>query len=486
MQKLALIFLPPAAAVLLLAVSAAGQTLSPDVKQYVKVDAPTVALTHVRVIDGTGAGAKEDQTVVLSGGKIRSIADAKSGAAPKDAKVIDATGMTALPGLVLLHEHMFYPAGGGVFHEMAFSFPRLYLASGVTSLRTGGSIEPYTDLEIKKLIDAGKSVGPKIHVTGPYLEGVGAFTPQMHAITSPEDARNTVAFWAGQGTTSFKAYNTITGAELKAAIDEAHARGFKLTGHLCSIGFREAAGLGIDDLEHGLVVDTEFLPGKQPDVCPDQIKAFLHLATMDVNGPEIQQTIRMLVEKKVAVTSTLAVLEMFVPGRDATPARVLAAMSDAAKVGFLTSRARLDDPERNQQRYGQPNSPWTRLFQMEEQFEHAFAKAGGLLVAGTDPTGNGGALAGFGSQREGELLVEAGFTPLEAIQICTQNGALYLGIENDAGTIAPGKSADLILVKAAPDKDVKDLEKVETVFKDGVGYDSQKLIDSVSGLVGIR
>lgn len=450
------------------------------------MDAPTVALTHVRVIDGTGSGAKEDQTVVLSSGKVQSLTDARSAAAPKDAKIIDATGMTVLPGLVLLHEHMFYPAGAGVFHEMAFSFPRLYLANGVTSLRTGGSIEPYTDLEIKKLIDAGKSVGPKMHATGPYLEGVGAFTPQMHAITSPEDARNTVAFWAGQGATSFKAYNVITGAELKAAIDEAHAHGLKVTGHLCSIGFREAAGLGIDDLEHGLVVDTEFFPGKQPDVCPEPTKAILHLATMDVNGPEIQQTIRTLVEKKVAVTSTLAVFEMIVPAREATPARVLAAMSDAAKVVFLTSRARIDDPARNQQRYGQPNSPWSRLFQMEKQFERAFAKAGGLLVAGTDPTGNGGALAGFGSQREVELLVEAGFTPLEAIQICTQNGARYLGIESDVGTIAPGKSADLILVKGAPDKDINDIEKVETVFKDGVGYDPQKLIDSVRGLVGIR
>jgi imidazolonepropionase-like amidohydrolase len=123
---------------------------------------------------------------------------------------------------------------------------------------------------------------------------------------------------------------------------------------------------------------------------------------------------------------------------------------------------------------------------MEMDFEHAFAKAGGLLLAGVDPTGNGGALPGFGDQREVELLVEAGFTPLEAIQICTQNGARYLGIENEVGTIAPGKAADLIVVRGAPDKNIADIESVQLVFKDGVGYDSEKLIQSVRGLVGIR
>ena len=466
----------------LLSATAAAQTLSPGVREYVKVDAPVVALTHVRVIDGTGAPAKEDQAVVLAAGKILSI----GGPVPADAQILDLTGHTVLPGLVMVHEHLFYPAGGGVFHEMAFSFPRLYLAGGVTTIRTGGSIEPYTDLEIKKLIDSGQAIGPKMHVTGPYLEGKGSFTPQMHAISDPEDARRTVNFWADQGATSFKAYNFITRAELKAAIDAAHARGLTVTGHLCSIGFREAAELGINDLEHGLVVDTEFFPEKKPDQCPNPTKAVLHLTTLEVSGPEIQQTIRTLVEKNVAITSTLPVFEMFVPGRPATPQRLLDAMSENARVGFLTSRSRLDDAARNQQRYGRPDSPWTKAFRMELEFEYAFAKAGGLLIAGVDPTGNGGALPGFGDQRQVELLVEAGFTPLEAIKICTWNGAQFLGVSNQVGSVAPGKAADLIVVKGDPGKNIADIENVEIVFKDGVGYDSEKLIQSVRGLVGIR
>ncbi|HEV2183460.1 MAG TPA: amidohydrolase family protein, partial [Candidatus Acidoferrales bacterium] len=249
-----------------------ADSLAPGVREFVKVSAPVIALTHARVIDGTGAPARTNQTIIISGGKIQSIGDSASISVPAGAQVLDLTNKTVIPGLVGMHEHMFYPAGGrtavAMYNEMGFSFPRLYLANGVTSLRTTGSIEPYTDLELKKLIDSGKLAGPKIHVTGPYLEGAGSFTPQMHGLTGADDARKTVDYWADEGVTSFKAYMHITRAELAAAIQEAHKRGIKVTGHLCSVGFKEAAALGIDDLEHGLMVDTEFDPGKTPDVCP--------------------------------------------------------------------------------------------------------------------------------------------------------------------------------------------------------------------------
>jgi hypothetical protein len=128
----------------------------------------------------------------------------------------------------------------------------------------------------------------------------------------------------------------------------------------------------------------------------------------------------------------------------------------------------------------------TALLRKEMDFEVAFVKAGGLLLSGPDPTGNGGVLPGFGDQREIELLVEAGFTPVEAIQVATQNGAQYLSQQDRIGTLAPGKQADLVLIKGDPSKRIDDIENVETVFKAGVGYDSRKLIDSVRGQVGIR
>jgi hypothetical protein len=256
----------------------------------------------------------------------------------------------------------------------------------------------------------------------------------------------------------------------------------KITGHLCSIGFREAAELGIDDLEHGLVADTEFTPGKQPDKCPPGQQNIATLLKLDVNGPEIQQTIRTLIDKHVAVTSTLPVFEASVPNppagqprRPLEAPRVLSAMSPQAQAAYLGARARIA-----------PDSPSGAMLKKEMQFEYAFAKAGGLLLAGPDPTGNGGVLAGYGDQREIELLVEAGFTPLEAIRIATLNGAQFLGEQDRIGSIAPGKQADLVVIKGDPSRDINDIEKVEIVFKDGVGYDSQKLIQSVQGLVGIR
>jgi imidazolonepropionase-like amidohydrolase len=246
---------------------AAAQTLSPEVRNFVKVDAPVIALTHVRVIDGTGAAPREDQTIVLSRGKIESVSEASAANLPRNAQVLDLHGYTVIPGLVGMHDHLFYPIAPGSFADMAYSFPRLYLAGGVTTIRTTGSIEPYTDLQIKKQIDAGEMPGPHVHVTGPYLEGAGSWAVQLHQLSGPEDATRTVNYWLDEGVDNFKAYMFITHDELGAAITAAHKRGAKVTGHLCTIGFREAAALGIDNLEHGLMVDSEFLPDHKPGEC---------------------------------------------------------------------------------------------------------------------------------------------------------------------------------------------------------------------------
>ena len=477
----------PVVALLVLLPTLTLAQISPEVKSFVTVDAPVIALTHVRVIDGTGSAPKDDRTIVIAGGRIQSVGDAAKATVPGDAKVLDLHGYTVIPGLVGMHDHLFYPAGGGWFREMGFSFPRLYLASGVTAIRTTGGLETYTDIEIKKQIDSGKAPGPKIHITGPYLEGEGSFAVQMHALTGPDDARKTVAFWAEEGATSFKAYMFITRAELGAAIEEAHKRGLKVTGHLCSVTFREAAALGIDDLEHGLLVDTDFVPDKKPDVCPPTGPAVKQLADkIDINGAEVQQTIRELVAHRVAVTSTLPVFEMLLPDRPSLQQRMLDTLSPDARATFLANKVRVGDPALLRQRYATETSPWPVLLKKEMEFERAFEQAGGLLLAGEDPTGIGGVLAGFGDQREVELLVEAGFTPVEAIRISTLNGAQFLGEADRIGSIAPGKQADLVVIHGDPSANIADVEKVETVFKDGIGYDSAKLINSVRGLVGLQ
>ncbi len=467
-----------------LSIECPAQTPQPERQQFIRAEAPLIALAHVRVIDGTGAAPLDDQTVVIADGKIQSIMPSANANVPKNAQVLDLKGYTVMPGLVGMHDHMFFPMGGSppMYSNMGTSFPRLYLALGVTTIRTTGSVAPDLDLEIKKLIDAGRMIGPKMHITAPYLEGVGSFTPVMHTLTGPEDARRMVNFWADAGATSFKAYMNITRDELRAAVVEAHKRGLKVTGHLCSVTYREAAEIGIDNLEHGLLPDSEFVANKQPDKCPGAAVS-ASLLQLDLNSDAVKETIRTLVAKNVALTSTLPVFEAGAPvtqsGIGAASAvlnpRVLNAMNPDARVRYLTNRSRIA-----------ANSNAAALVRKSMDFERAFVAAGGLLMAGLDPTGNGGIVAGFGDLREVELLVEAGFTPVEAIKIATLNGAKFLGEDTRIGSIAVGKQADLMIVKGNPAANIADIEKVEIVFKDGVGYDSEKLIQSVQGLVGIR
>lgn len=465
----------------------AAPQVPPALKPFVKIDAPILVLEHVRVIDGTGAPARDDQEVVIEEGRIAFVGiQYVAPPLPQGATVLDMTGKTIFPGLVGMHEHLFYPLPGGgpgllpLYGEMADSAPRLYLAAGVTSARTAGSLEPYTDISLKQAIDAGQIPGPKLFLTGPYLEGAPALGPQLHTLTGPDDAARLVDYWSAEGMTSFKAYMHITPAELKAAIDRAHAHGLKVTGHLCAVGFQEAASLGIDNLEHGLEVDTEFYSQKKEGVCPGQRPPQQELAKMDVEGPKIQATIRDLIAHHVAITSTLAIFESFVPNRPpmSEEMRARTALLPLAWGSYATTRADIAEHA--------DTSVAARLLAMEMQFEHDFATQGGLLMAGCDPTGYGGVLPGFGDQRNLELLVEAGFTPEEAIHIATQNGARWLGQTGRIGTIAPARAADLVVVDGNPAEHIADVEKVETVFKDGIGYDPQKLIDSVRGLTGLR
>lgn len=458
--------------------AAQAPALSAAVTQYVTVNAPVVAIIHVRVIDGTGATPREAQTVVVADGKIRAIGADGAVSVPAGAKVIDATGKSLLPGLVMVHEHMFYPSAGGLpsYIEQPFSFPRLYLGGGVTTARTAGSMEPYTDINLRRVIDAGRMAGPKLDVTGPYLTGPGLGLLQFHELRDSADARRTVAMWADLGATSFKAYMNITRDELRAAVSEAHKRGLKITGHLCSVTLREAADIGIDDIEHGLVASTDFVPGKQPDQCNAAAETPALLA-LDVASDTVKALIRHLVAHHVAVTSTLAVFETFAPRQPLASRRVLDAMSADARTQYLRNRAA---------RSVAATSPWTELLAKEMAFEKEFLAAGGLLLAGADPTGFGGALPGYADQRDLELLVDGGLTPLQAITVATLNGATYLGRADRVGSIAVGKDADLLLVAGDPSSRIADIEQLEIVFKDGVGYDSAKLLESARGMVGLQ
>jgi imidazolonepropionase-like amidohydrolase len=459
-----------------LQVSAAGQTrpaLSTAVRAYVSVDAPLIALTHARVIDGTGAAPRDDQTLILNNGVITTMGSSASTAVPAGAQTIDLTGKSLIPGLVMVHEHLYYPNGPGVYGQLGESFSRLYLSGGVTTMRTGGNVNGFMDLNMMRLVEAGQKPGPAIDATAPYLNGPNTFI-QMRTLKGPEDARRQVQYWTDEGATSLKTYMQITRGELAAAINEAHRRGIKVTGHLCSVTYTEAANLGIDNLEHGFFAATDFVADKKPDECPGQSVGQKTIAALDENGAPFKNLIKTLIDKNVALTSTLTVFETFTPGRPKPPG--LEVLTPQLREQFEQNYARTS---------ANKESIYTTLFPKGMALERAFAKAGGLLVAGTDPTGGGGVIPGFANQRQVELLVDAGFTPLEAITISTLNGARYLRRDKTVGSIAVGKQADLVVVNGNPAATIGDIRKVETVFKQGIGYDPAKLIASVQGKAGI-
>jgi enamidase len=443
------------------------------VKEFVSIDAPVVVLTGVRVIDGTGASPREDQTLVIRDGAIAEIGDRAKVTPPAGASVHDFAGRSVMPGLVMVHEHLYYPTGPGVYGQLGGSFVRLYLAGGVTTMRTGGNLNGFMDLNLARRVEAGEAPGPAIDATAPYLNGPNTFL-QMRGMRGADDARRQVAYWADEGFTSFKAYMQITRAELGVAIEEAHRRGLKVTGHLCSVTYSEAADLGIDNLEHGFFAATDFVVDKQPDVCPGQGRGQQSLAGLDEKDAAFTALVGKLIDKRVALTSTLTIFETLTPGRPMPPG--LEVLTLQLREQFEQTHARVA---------GNADSVYRTLFAKGMALERAFARAGGLLIAGTDPTGAGGVLPGYSNQRALELLVEAGFTPLEAISIGTRNGSRYLGRESRIGTLAVGKQADLVVLRGNPAARITDVRNVEMVFKQGVGFDPAKLVASVSGRVGL-
>jgi imidazolonepropionase-like amidohydrolase len=437
---------------------------------YISVSTPRVVLEHVEVIDGTGAAPLADRNIVIENGRIAAITAGADVAPAAGTTILDLHGHSVMPGIVGMHDHLYFfalPNLGAdrsfeqpsVTQEMVFSGPRMYLANGVTTMRTAGTYDPYAELKLKRDIESGAVPGPHLDVTGPYLNMV-----------SPDEARQTVDFWADRGVTSFKAYKYLSRDALRAAADEAHKRGLKITGHLCSVTYEEAVGAGIDNLEHGFFVNTAQDPNKKPDTCTDSEGDYTleHMSDADAD-----RLIALLVQHHVAVTSTLPSTSASAGHEPPLGPAALAAMSPTARDAYLYWRNRTPRPNNK-----------ALLLKRDMELERKFVAAGGLLIAGPDPVGIAGIIPGFSDHRQIELLVEEGFAPVEAIRIATLNGATFLGRQNQIGSIAEGKNADLLVVKGDPATRISDIENVQLVFKDGVGYDPQKLLDAAKGHYG--
>jgi len=454
-----------------------SQQLSSAVKQFVSISADTIALVHATIIDGTGSSPKNDQAIVIIKGRIAKTGNTKNITVPASAKVLDCTGKTVIPGMIMMHEHLFYGESLPPYYlgvQMPISFPRLYLAGGATTIRTTGSVEPQTDLNIKKAIDKGQMPGPDIDVTGPYIEREFFPIPEVQFIKSPEEAAEEVNYWIRRGCTSFKVYMNITKDDLKAVVSLAHQHNLKVTGHICSVTYREAAELGIDNLEHGFIPASDFVAGKKENVCAFG-SVTPSLQNLDVNSPAMRDLMKFLIEKKVTITSTLPVFEPNT-GREMIPGGGDPALAPQMKEAV----------EKNYNAQAGKDTSDAALFKKEMAWEKQFVEMGGRLMAGVDPTGAGRTIPGYADRHTLELLVEAGFSLPVAVKICSLNAAEYLGRDKEIGSIEEGKRADLVLIDGDIQKDIHAVRNTEIVFKNGIGYDSKKIFESVKGMVGLH
>ncbi|NZA27126.1 amidohydrolase family protein [Luteimonas sp. SJ-92] len=435
---------------------------------HVAFDHPLVALVGVLLVDGTGGAPVPNQTIVVAGDRIVAIGDSASTPVPDSAHRLDLHGHTVIPGIVGMHNHLHMP---GV-PLMRHTAPRLYLASGVTTIATAGSADADGEIALAAAVAEGEVPGPRIFQSAPYLTGPGGNAP-MFKPGSPEQARDFVRQWAGRGAAWIKLYRHVRPDVAAAAIDQAHALGLRVAGHVCSLTFAEAARMGIDSLEHGLLAATDFVAGKHAGEC---VSNRASLSELDMDDERVAGLVALLVREGVTLTSTLAIGETHFPHRPQADGRALAAMSPELREAYRARQRRLREDDAG------PYRP--ALFGKMLAFERMFVAAGGRLVAGPD-TGRH-VLPGFGDQRNFELLVEAGFDVPGAIRIMTANGAETLGIADRVGILRQGLQADLVVLAGDLVREPGAIARPVLVFKQGTAFDPAPLLEQVRGRVGGR
>ena len=418
----------------------------------------TTLLMNVRIIDGTGAPATTNQSLVIEDGRIKAIGPSPQVPVPAGARVVDLSGRSVMPGLVMLHEHLNYSGGSELMRIQPFSAPRLFLAFGVTTIRTAGINEPYAEINLKRRIDSGLVPGPEMFVTGPWFnepeEGPGLaveFREEflgMKFVRDADDARRAVRYWAAEGVTSIKVYRRTTPAMMAVIAAEAHRLGLPVMGHIAATSCRAAADAGMDFIEHGLECPKD-LPSRDPE------------------SPEVRELIRALVIAKVTV--------------DVTPVSAAALTEAEREVLHPAADHRYLEL---QSRGGRLQPRPGEVLRAKPGVLAAFVRAGGRLVVGSDP-GGFYRIPGFSNHHSLQLLYEGfGFSELDAIRIATLNGATALGIQQRTGSIAVGKEADLIVVRGDPSTHIRDSSNVEMVFSNGILFDPKVLLAEVKGKFG--
>ncbi|MBL3657235.1 amidohydrolase family protein [Fulvivirga sediminis] len=437
--------------------------LSYYTKNYVALDTSKIALFNANVYDGTGNLVRESQTILIQNGTILEIENTDKVQIPDDFYKINVAGKTIIPGIIGMHNHMRIPGSA-----MLATSPKLYLASGVTTIQTCGTGNPYEELAIAKSIANGEQPGPEIINSGPYFTGPDGKSNFIR-FTDEKMVRDTIRYWADKGVKWLKVYRNTRPSDLQVIVDEAHKNNLKVTGHLCATTYSEATEMGIDAIEHGFIHNYDHAIEREIGICSGNTNFRTNLA---VESEEVKRVQQKFIKNGVALGSTLAIFE--------AQANVEADVRDLDVMAPYHRKA-YDQRKIRKKEQGEDwyfKKEWLRK---SMAYELQFFRQGGLLVAGLDPGLHN--MPGFGDQKNYELFIEAGFKPEEAIQVMTSNGAKLLE-RTDIGTVEKGKIANLVILDGNLENDPKVIRAIEMVLKNGIGYDPNKLVNSIIGNVG--
>lgn len=439
-------------------------------KAFITADQPVILVRDARLLDGVHWQAAEHQDMLVRDGRVAAIGAKIE--APDGAKIIDAGGKTLMPGLVMVHEHLmaYVPVGARPVSYTSPYVPQVMLAYGTTTARTAGGFDLEGDIALKRQIDAGWLPGPDLDVTV-FIEGPKSMDT-MPKLEDAAAARREVAYWANRGATSIKLFFDATPDIAAGAVAEAKAHHMGIAGHLCATHVETAAKLGLETLEHGTLAAYDLVPGTDEKSCPGlerQTAMLKQMATLDAQGPEVGRLFKILLDHNIAITPTLATREAYLCNPIVPPPP--------------RERALLSRPDTIES----PAPCFPGLDGAMEMKGIAFAaatairyhKMGGTLLVGTD----GWLVQGAGGPREMETLVSAGLTPMEVLKAATIDGARAIHRGETVGSLEVGKRADFLLVDGKPDENISDIRKLSAVFKDGIGYDPQKLYDDAKGKI---
>ena len=386
--------------------------------------AAMLAITGVRLIDGTGRAPRSDMTVLVLNGRIHAVGPSQTTVVPKDTETVDGGGLTLLPGLMDSHFHL----------DSDGTLPALFLSHGVTSVRDPGAwIEAYEGVR------QSKETQPRLFLAGPHIDGTQPAYPTDSAVV--RDAMETqlaVKRNLDDGASVIKAYFRLPLALIEEVTRVAHARGIPVTAHLEIVDAGDAIRAGIDGLEHATSVGVALLPPRDAEAYRQAVLAdnaarsagrYRVWSQLDLKSERASRLLKLMVSRNVTLSPTLAVFERRNGDKDITEMHV-------------------------------------QGFRQMVAFTGQAQRAGVRVVVGSHSSVPH-AERGWAYQREMELLVEAGLTPLQAIQAGTLENAKFFRVENRLGSLEPGKQADLVLVEGDPSQDIVHMRRVKRVMIDG-------------------